>query len=199
MGAAAAPTISPSTAPPPPTSAPRAAGTNTVPLDAIKEVNLITNQFNAEFGRNANSQFQITTLGGSNQFHGELFEFFRNSYLNTRDYFDRTGSAVPNINNDWGAMAGGKIRANRLFYFGSYEQQTIRGLGGTRIATVPTPAQVAGAAPIAQAIITQYNVPTSPSGTVTQVAPNSTDFLAYSGRIDWIVTKKDNFFGRFGE
>ena len=175
------------------------AALGTVPLDAIKEVNLITNQFNAEFGRNASSQFQILTQSGSNGFHGELFEFFRNSYLNTRDYFDRTGSAVPNINNDWGAMAGGKIRANRLFYFGSYEQQTIRGLGGTRIATVPTPAQVASAAPIAQAIITQYNVPTSPSGTVTQVAPNSTDFLAYSGRIDWIVTKKDNFFGRFGE
>jgi hypothetical protein len=137
----------------------------TVPLDAIKDVNFITNQFNAEFGRNASSQFQILTLGGANDFHGELFEFLRNSFLNTRDYFDRTGSAVPNINNDWGAMAGGKIRANKLFYFGSYEQQKIRGLGGTRVANVPTPAQVSSAAPIAQQIISQNNVPTSPTGT----------------------------------
>jgi hypothetical protein len=175
------------------------AALNTVPLDAIKEVNLITNQFTAEFGRNASSQFQIVTISGSNDFHGELFEFFRNSFLNTRDYFDRTGSAVPNINNDRGAMAGGKIRANKLFYFGSYEQQTIRGLGGTRVATVPTPAQVSSAAPIAQQIISQYNVPTSPTGTLTQVAPNTTDLLAYSTRIDWIVTKNDTFFGRVGE
>ncbi|MBV8842312.1 MAG: TonB-dependent receptor [Bryobacterales bacterium] len=175
------------------------AGLGTVPLDAIREVNFITNQFNAEFGRNASSQFQILTLSGSNDFHGELFEFFRNSFLNTRDYFDRTGFAVPNINNDWGAMAGGKIRANKLFYFGSYEENTIRGLGGTRIATVPTPAQVAGAVPFAQQIIKDYNVPTSPTGTVTQVAPNTTDFLGWSGRVDWIVTKNDNFFGRFGE
>jgi len=175
------------------------AALGTVPLDAIKEVNLITNQFNAEFGRNASSQFQITTIGGSNQFHGELFEFARNSFFNTRDYFDRTGSAVPNVNNDWGAMAGGKIRTNKLFYFGSYEQQKIRGLGGTRVATVPTPAQVSSAAPIAQQIISQYNVPTSPTGTITQVAPNTTDFLAYSTRIDWMVTKSDTFFGRVGE
>jgi hypothetical protein len=175
------------------------AALGTVPLDAIKEVNLITNQFNAEFGRNASSQFQILTLSGSNGFHGELFEFFRNGFLNTRDYFDRTGRSAPNINNDWGAMAGGKIRANKLFYFGSYEQQTIRGLGGTRVATVPTPAQMATAVPIAQQIVTQYNVPVSSNGTVTQTAPNTTDFLAYSGRIDWIVTKNDTFFGRFGE
>jgi hypothetical protein len=147
------------------------AETSTVPLDAIREVNLITNQFNAEFGRNASSQFQITTIGGSNAFHGELFEFFRNSFLNTRDYFDRTGSAVPNNNNDRGAMAGGKIRTDKLFYFGSYEQQTIRGLGGTKVATVPTPDQIASAAPIAQQIITEYSVPTSPSGTGRRSLP----------------------------
>ena len=170
-----------------------------MPLDAIKEFNLITNQFNAEYGRNANSQLQVLTSQGSNEFHGEMFEFLRNSFFNARDYFDRTGAATPNINNDWGAMAGGHIIKDKLFYFGTYEQTTIRGLGGIRVATVPTPAQAAGAVPIAQQILQRDKVPTSPSGTVTQAAPNATDTLAYSGRIDYNITNRDLLYLRFGE
>src|SRR6266404_7306497 len=175
------------------------AGLGTVPMDAIKEFNLITNQFNAEFGRNSSSQLQLITKGGGNDFHGEMFEFMRNTYLNTRDYFDRTGKSTPNINNDWGAFAGGAIVKNKVFYFGSYEQSTIRGLGSPRVANVPTPAQVAGASPIAQQIISSYNVPTSPTGQVVQSAGNTTDTLAYSGRIDWNITAKDFFYARVGE
>jgi hypothetical protein len=175
------------------------AGLGTVPLDAIKEFNLITNQFTAEFGRNSSSQLQLLTKNGTNDFHGELFEFLGNGFFNTRDYFDRTGKSTPNVSNDWGAFAGGAILKNKLFYFGSYEQTTVRGLGGTRIATVPTPAQVAGASPIAQQIISSYNVPLSPTGTVSQVAPNATDTLAYSGRVDWNITQRDFFHARFGE
>jgi Carboxypeptidase regulatory-like domain len=176
-----------------------AAGLGTVPLDAIKQFNLITNQFNAEYGRNSSSQTQILTKNGTNEFHGEMFDFLGNSALNSRNFFDRTGSATPNRSNDWGAFAGGAIIKNKLFYFGSYEQTTIRGLGGTNIATVPTPAQIAGATPFAQQIISQYNVPLSPSGTVSQVAPAATDTLAYSGRVDWNISDKDIFYARFGE
>ncbi len=175
------------------------AGLGTVPLDAIKEFNLITNQFNAEYGRNSSSQLQILTRNGTNDFHGEMFEFLTNSFFNARDYFDRTGSATPNRGNDFGAFAGGSIIKNKLFYFGSYEQTTVRGLGGTRIATVPTPAQIAGANPVAQQIIADYNVPLSPSGTVSQVAPSATDTLAYSGRVDYNITERDVFYARFGE
>ena len=175
------------------------AGLGTVPMDAIKEFNLITNQFTAEYGRNANSQLQIITKSGANDFHGELFEFHRNNYFNARDYFDRSGSATPNINNNWGAMAGGRIIKNKLFYFGTYEQQTIRGLGGIRVATVPTPTQLAGASPIAQQIIRDFAVPTSPTGTVSVSAPNATDSLAFSGRVDANLTSRDYFYARFGE
>ena len=175
------------------------AGLGTVPLDAIREFNLITNQFNAEYGRNANSQLQLLTNQGANTFHGEMFEFLRNSFFNARDYFDRTGAATPNINNDWGAMAGGRIIKDKLFYYGTYEQQTIRGLGGTRVATIPTPAQAASAVPIAQQILQRDKVPTSSSGTVSQVAPNATDTLAYSGRIDYNISERDVLYLRFGE
>jgi hypothetical protein len=176
-----------------------AAGLGTIPSDAISEVSLITNQFNAEYGRNANSQLQLLSTSGTNELHGELFEVARNSFFNARDYFDRTGSATPNINNDWGAFAGGAIIRNKLFYWGSYEQNTIRGLGGTRIAIVPTPAQVASAVPIAQQIIQQDHVPTSPTGQISQVAPNATDTLAYSARLDYNITERDLLYMRFGE
>src|SRR5260370_3433264 len=174
------------------------AGLGTVPLDAIQEFNLITNQFNAEFGRNANSQLQILTRAGGNDFHGELFEYARNSYVNARDYFDRSGKPVPNNNNDWGALAGGRIIRDKLFFFGTYEQNTIRGLGGTCIANVPTPAQAAAASPVAQQILQTYQVPTSASGTVSVSAPNSTDSLAYSGRVDYNINSRDYFYARFG-
>lgn len=175
------------------------AGLGTLPLDAIQEVNFITNQFSAEFGRNANSQFQILSRSGSNDFHGEMFEFAQNSLFNARDYFDRSGSAVPNINNDWGAIAGGHIIRDKLFFFGTYEQNTIRGLGGTRIATVPRTDQADPAAPVAQQILKQYQVPLSPTGSVSVSAPNATDTLAYSGRIDYNISSKDVFYARFGE
>src|ERR1700680_566097 len=124
------------------------AALGTVPMDAIREFNLITSQFNAEYGRNANSQLQLLTNQGTNAFHGEMFEFMRNSFVNARDFFDRTGKATPNINNDWGALAGGHIIKNKLFYYGTYEENTVRGLGGTRTAFVPTPTQAASAVPI---------------------------------------------------
>ena len=67
------------------------AGLGTVPIDGIKEFTLITNNFNAEYGRNGSAQVQILTKSGTNQFHGRAFEFFENDKLNARDYFDRSG------------------------------------------------------------------------------------------------------------
>lgn len=93
------------------------AGIGTVPIDAIKEVNVISNNFSAEYGRNGSSQFQIITKSGTNDFHGRLFEFFRNDKLNSRDYFDRTGRAPTLRDNQWGAAIGGRILRDKLFYF----------------------------------------------------------------------------------
>ncbi len=175
------------------------AGLGTVPIDAIKEVNVISNNFSAEYGRNASSQMQILTKSGGNEFHGRLFHFFRNSALNSRDYFDRTGSAAPLKDNQWGAMAGGAIVKNKLFYFGTYEQQKVRGLGGTRTANVPTPAQVAGAtSQTSIGLLQQLQVPTSDSGTISNAAPLASNSIAYSGKIDWNLGEKDTIFGRYG-
>jgi hypothetical protein len=175
------------------------AGLGTVPIDAIKEVNVISNNFSAEYGRNSSSQFQILTKSGTNEFHGVLRHFLRNSAFNARDYFDRTGKAAPLRDNNWSAQAGGAIVKNKLFYFGTYEEQKIRGLGGTRTATVPTPAQASSITSQASAqLMQQLQVPTSESGTITNAAPLSTDSWAYSGRIDWVMSEKDTIFGRYG-
>lgn len=176
-----------------------AAGLGTVPLDAIKEFNVITNNFSAEFGRNSDAQVQILTKSGGNQFHGDLFEYFRNDKLNSRDYFDRTGSPAVLRNNDWGATAGGPVKKDKVFFFGTYEQNKIRGAGAARIATVPTPAQVSGNIdPTAAQLLKTLLVPTSPSGTVSSVAPNTTNSWALSGRVDANLTDKDYFFVRYG-
>jgi hypothetical protein len=175
------------------------AGLGTLPLDAIKEFNIITNQFNAEYGRNSSAQVQVLSKSGSNDFHGEMFEFLRNSEFNARDYFDRSGGPVPNRDNDWGALAGGHIIPNKVFYFGTYEERTVRGLGGTRVANTLAPAQLAGATPFAQQIVANYQIPTSGTGSVTQSASNTTDTLAYSGRVDANLTSRDYFFASMGE
>jgi hypothetical protein len=175
------------------------AGLGTVPLDAIKEVNLITNNFSAEYGRNSSAQFQILTKSGTNEFHGRLFHFLRNDKLNSRDFFDRTGRAATLRDNNWGAVVGGAIVRDKLFYLGTYEHQTIRGAGGTRTATIPRPDQVAGAtSQTAVQILQQMQVPTDPSGTVTNPAPLGTDSKAFSGRIDWNITEHDFLYTRFG-
>ena len=171
----------------------------TVPIDGIKEFTLITNNFNAEYGRNGSAQVQILTKSGSNQFHGRAFEFFENDKLNARDYFDRTGKAAVLRDNKYGAVAGGPIKADKAFWFGTYEAQKTRGVGGTRVATVPRPDQVSGPIdPTAAALLTQLQVPTSPSGTVSNGAPLLTNSYAFSTRVDANLTPNDFLYVRFG-
>lgn len=87
--------------------------------DAIQEFRVITNTFNAEFGRNSGSVVNIITRSGSNAFHGGAYEFFRNNALDSKGYFD---FAKPdNRQNQFGATLGGPIRKDRTFFFASYE------------------------------------------------------------------------------
>ncbi len=174
------------------------AGIGTVPLDAIKEVNVISNNFNAEYGRNASAQFQIVTKSGTNEYHGSLVEFFKNDKLNARDYFDRSGKAATLRDNDWVAQGGGRIVRDKLFFYGTYEQQKIRGSGGTRIATVPTSAQVAGITnAAARQLFTAAQGVASDSGTVSSAAPLGSNSVAYSAKVDWNFSSRDTLSGRY--
>jgi len=139
------------------------------------------------------------TKSGTNDFHGRLFEFFRNDKLNARSFFDQTGKADITRNNDWGAVVGGRIVKDRVFWLGTYEQNKIRGAGAAVIATVPTPEQVAGiSSPVAKTLFASSGGVSSPTGSVSNSSPNTTDSKAFGGRLDFNLTQNDTLFVRGG-
>jgi hypothetical protein len=89
-------------------------------VDAVREFNLLTDSYGAEYGKRPSGQVLIITQSGSNQVHGSLFEFLRNNALDAPNYFD-PGSAPGFQRNQFGGSAGGPIRKNRTFVFANYE------------------------------------------------------------------------------
>ncbi len=180
--------------------------TNNGPLNfsSLKEVKVISGNFSAEFGRNSGSQVQYITRSGGNEFHGKLEEYFRNSALNARDWFDRTGSASVSRFNEFGGVFGGPIVRNKTHFFLAAEIVPVRGLGDTRIALVPTAAMIAKVTdPTSKRLLEQYRLPapeaeTASAGTVSQSAPNAADFHQYSIRIDHQLSSRDSLYARFG-
>jgi Carboxypeptidase regulatory-like domain len=110
--------------------------------DSIEEFRVLTNTFDAEYGRNSGSVVNVVTKGGTNEFHGDTYEFFRNRALNTRGFFD---TEKPKFNqNQFGGTLGGPIRKNRTFFFVSAEDREIRQGVSSDLVTVPTAAERAG-------------------------------------------------------
>lgn len=177
-------------------------GTGTFSLDQVQEFKLITNTFDAEYGRNSGAQVQIITKGGTNSYHGTAYWFHQNgAVLNARDYFDDTGEATPLIRNLGGFTAGGPVIKNRTFLFGHWEMLRIRGAGSTRTANVLTPAQVAGITdPTSLALFNAVGAPQSPTSTLSGAAPNAENQHAWSIRVDQILRGgKDTLTARYGE
>ena len=113
-----------------------------VNLDAIAEVRIERNAYSAEYGRNSGAQVNVVTKSGSNEFHGTLFEFFRNDKLDARNFF--AASRPKNRYNNFGGTVGGPIVRNKLFFFLSNEYRRIYQNTGVRTGIVPTDAQIAG-------------------------------------------------------
>ena len=89
-------------------------------IDAVREFNVLTDTYSAEYGKRAGAQVSVLTQSGTNLLHGTLFEFLRNSALDARNFFDRA-SVPPFRRNQFGGALGGPIRKNKLFLFGNYE------------------------------------------------------------------------------
>jgi len=107
--------------------------------DSIQEFRVLTNTFDAEYGRNSGSIVNVVTKSGSNQFHGNMYEFFRNKVLNANAYcFSSDGCTKPKFNqNQFGGTFGGPIRKDRTFFFTSYEGRRIRqGVSGETVAVL---------------------------------------------------------------
>src|SRR5271155_349827 len=111
-------------------------GTAIIPnLDSISEFRILTSNFDAEYGEFSGGQINVITKSGSNAFHGDLFEFLRNTDLDARNYFSPSRGAF--IQNQFGGTFGGPIKRNEIFFFSDY--QGTRQRQGVDTGLIPVP------------------------------------------------------------
>ena len=121
-------------------------GTMTYPtVDSTEEFKVQTNGMSAEFGRTTGGVISLITKGGTNEYHGSLFDFLRNTDLNANDFFaNRAGHAIsPDKVNQFGGTVGGPVRKDKLFVFFNYEGYRERSSSLETVVS-PTAAQRAG-------------------------------------------------------
>jgi Carboxypeptidase regulatory-like domain/TonB-dependent Receptor Plug Domain len=94
---------------------------NLLGIDAVREFNVLTDTYGAEYGKRSGGQVTVVTQSGTNSVHGTVFEFLRNSALDSRSFFAQTPFTPPFRQNQFGGAAGGPLKKNRLFLFGNYE------------------------------------------------------------------------------
>ncbi len=110
--------------------------------DSISEFRVLSNTFDAEYGRNSGAVINVVTKSGSNQWHGSVYEFFRNKALDARGFLD---PATPdNKQNQFGGTFGGPLKKDRTFFFASYDgRRVVQGITGDPT-PVPTASDRAG-------------------------------------------------------
>lgn len=176
-----------------------------VSADAMEEFRVETSTFAAEFGRAPGGQIIISTRSGTNEFHGGLFEYFRNDKLDANDWFANAAGLprAPERQNDFGGFLGGPILRNKTFFFFSYEGLRLR-LPQTTVVRVPSLALRAAAVPAAAPYLNAYPQPNGPSvsAVVTQFTgsfSNSATLDAPSIRLDHALSSKVIIFGRYND
>ena len=111
-------------------------GTAIIPnLDSIAEFRILTSNFDAEYGGYSGGQINVVTKSGTNEFHGDVFEFLRNTDLDSRNYFSPTRGAFDQ--NQFGGTFGGPLRKNKVFFFADY--QGTRLTQGVDTGQIPVP------------------------------------------------------------
>ncbi len=129
-------------------------------VDAIREFELVKDNYGAEYGKRAGAQITIVTTSGTNQFHGSAYEFLRNSVLDARNFFDQKNVAQFQ-RNVFGAALGGPIRKNKTFLFGNYEGFRQR-LGLSNVTLVPDNASRNAAALSVQPLLSLWPLQNGP-------------------------------------
>jgi hypothetical protein len=179
-------------------------GTNSlVSVDAMQEFRVQTSTYAPEFGRVPGAQISIVTRSGTNQVHGSAFDYLRNDKLDANDWFaDRAGLPKPQERqNDFGGTLGGPIVKRHTFFFFSYEGLRLR-LPQVAMTTVPDMQSRIGAKPTLQSYLNAYPLPNGVdlgSGVAAFDASfsNKSKLDAYSLRVDQVVNKTLNLFGRY--
>ncbi len=178
-----------------------------LPVEAIAELRVASN-FEAEYGRSAGGVINVVTKSGTNQLHGSFFEFFRNTDLNARNYFNQVPEPQqPFHNNQFGGSLGGPILRDKTFFFVDYEGMRETGKEASP-ACVPTTADFAtatanigGAGNINPIIVkllalNPWPQPTDPSKDCLADSGGTNAALAtpFSNRVDSAIVKIDHSF-----
>ena len=163
-----------------------------IPLDSISEFLVQSQNFGAD-SQNGTAGGQVTVVSpsGTNAFHGDVFDYFRNNALDARSPFDKA-SADPFLLNQFGAGLGGPIVHDKTFFYANYEGLRQR-LDGTQIGLVPSPSfatQAAAVSPTLDPVLKAY-----PAGTAPTSNPNVWQYVAPGRQID----NEDSGMIRFDE
>ena len=110
----------------------------TLPPDALQELSIATGSYSAEFGNSGGGVERFTIRSGTNNFHGNLYEFLRNDVLDARDFFQASRSV--HRENEYGGSIGGPIIKNKTFFFFNLNYFKFRSGPSNQIGSVPTPA-----------------------------------------------------------
>src|SRR5579872_2009424 len=196
-----------------------------LPIDAVNEMRVLSN-FEAEYGRNGGAVVNIVTRSGSNQLHGSAFEYFRNSALDARNFFDvAPAPKAPFHNNQFGGSLGGPIVKDKTFFFLDYEGQRER-VGVVSLACVPTLALIqdktavaaaspAGLSSVGQSIVNfwPHNAANYIPGIIstdagcfsgtnfapdyTAIAPSLNNLSSFIAKIDHSFSRRNSISGRY--
>ncbi len=168
-------------------------------VDAVREFNVLRDNYGAEYGKRPGGQVSIVTQSGTNQMHGSAYEFLRNNAFDAPNYFDQ-GSAPPFRRNQFGASLGGPIRTGKTFLFGNYEGLR-QHLHQTSAAFVPDAASRAAAVPSVQPLLNLW--PIAPAGApdfngIAQVFSSPLQVIREdfgTARLDHIISSRDTLAG----
>ena len=173
-------------------------------VDAVREFNVVSDTYGANYGKRAGAQISIITASGGNKLHGSAYEFLRNSALDARNYFDQ--AHIPEFQrNDFGAALGGALRHDKLFGFGNYEGYR-QNLGVSAVSFVPDNASRAAAVASVRPLLALWPVANgpellNPNGSQSSIAeafanpPQHVREDFGTTRIDANLTQNDLLFG----
>jgi hypothetical protein len=178
------------------------AAETTLGVETIQEFRVVTNAYGADYGRAMGGIISLVTKSGSNQVRGSAFEFFRDSALDARNYFDQGADPPPFQRNQFGGSFGGPIKRNKLFFFGGAERLQ-EDLSTTTITTVPSVAARAGAVSSAvRPYLDLYPLPNGRdlAGGISEFSyefNNPTRETFYQARGDYALSDNDSIFARY--
>jgi Carboxypeptidase regulatory-like domain/TonB dependent receptor/TonB-dependent Receptor Plug Domain len=179
-----------------------------VSVEALQEFRVETSSFAPEFGRTPGGQVILTTRSGTNDFHGGVYEYFRNDGLDANDWFANRLPGRPHAperHNDFGGFLGGPIFRDRSFFFLSYEGARLR-LPQSTVVQVPSMFARSQAPPALTPFLNAYALPNGqPSSPTALTAPftgvfsNQASVDSGSVRVDHAFNDRFSLFGRYSD